>query len=458
MRILLCWLLAMCVALSAAAQDEIRAFVSAQRVGVGQELTLTVVIAGNTASSINFPDAEGFTKGQSSFNAKGNDNVYTQIYVAQQRGTFRIPAFMVTMSGRGVTIPSHFVEIVGGKVPNTASAASAGNTTSPASSNLRYEETQVEAFLKVEMSETAVFVGQPIRVDIRLYVKEADRSRFHYEAEEVTALRQRAAKGTFWQEAAAVQPSEMTETVKGTRYVVKPLHKMFVVPQQDGRLALEQVYLDAEKQWIAKSAGQSTYRPFRVKAADMPTVVVKALPSTSLPNASRAFGQFSIQGRLAQNPAKTGEPMQVIVEVFGIGNAPLIPAPILPIDDRSFVAYDPGAQYTPQSASDLRGIKRFTYEITPAMAGTFTFPPAKLYFYNATTNRYDSVLSQPLTLTVEGENKPKLVAARRLDNFYESAMEQATDEPLPQIPGLRYIAWALLAITVGFAVWGWLRK
>jgi len=439
--------------------QEIRSFLSAQRVGAGQEFTLNVLVIGEKVSAISFPDAKGFKKGDTGFRqvsgARGEENTYSQAYVPTETGTFRIPAFAVEVSGKSVFMPSQFIEVVAGR-QTPGGTLSGGNA-----ATTRFTESTIDAFLRLELGRNTCLLGEPVKAEIKLYVRESDQSKVRYEPAQLQALRSRFQNpGVLIQQANPAGGekaiAQTATTQKGVVYRVFTLHRCYLVPQQIGSVVLEEVMLDAEKQWAATN-GQTVFRPFRLSATAA-SLAVKPLPDTRLRNAQKAVGNFTLAARFSRNPAKTGENVQLIVEVSGTGNTAFVPAPRVRLDERNFVTYEPTASFSPKSDTSIAGTRRFSYELTPAIAGIYTWAPIVLYYFNTASNRYDSLEYSVPQLKVEGKDNPQLVAARQLDNFYETALAQAGDSYIPHVPMGRYWVYLLMLVSVALATWLWLRQ
>lgn len=447
--------------------QEIRASISAQRVGVGQELSLIVLIIGEKPGSINFPDADGFRKSRQDYGmvrgANGEEHTYAQIYIPEKTGMMRIPAFGVNVGGRTVYMPSHFVEVVAGRTvasvkPSTGTPlpTTSGNNSAPVQPSARYVETSVDASLEFALDKDEAVVGVPVPGTVYLKVKAADRNALHWEEADLLALRGRVRNPAFAQVKTSL-PQEVAYRERGADYYKIPLFRALFSAREAGQYTFEGIWLDLEKQWTAP--GQpAVYRPWRLTAGRA-SLKVSALPPAPFPGADKAVGVFRMQAAFAQNPAKTGENTQLLIDISGKGNTAFLPAPTTRLDERNFVVYEPVAKFTPSGDSLLgEGTRRFVYELVPALHGEFDMGTATLHFFNTDANRYDSLQITLPRLKVTGEDKPDLIAARQLDSFYETVLPRAPHDPPLELPWGRYVAIFCMISAIFLAGWAWWKK
>lgn len=447
--------------------QEIRASVSAQRVGVGQEVYLSVLIVGEKATSIAFPDAQGFRKGAQDYRmvrgAQGEEHTYIQAYVPEVAGMQRLPAFGVEIGGRKVYMPSHFLEVVPGRTVAAARGiepgASAGGKKTDAGAapaTARYTETQVEASLEWVLDKTTAIAGVPVPATVWLKVKTADRSALNWTEADLAALRARVRNPAFALVRTSLgQPVQVRE--RNVDYTRIPLHRVLLSGREPGKYRFEGIWLDLEKQWTAP--GQpAVFRPWRL-TAPYAELTITPLPTPPVAGADKAVGEFRMKAAFSQNPAKTGENTQLILDISGRGNTAFLPAPVARIDERNFIVYEPVARFTPTGDSLLgEGTRRFVYEVLPALHGTFDMGHVTLHYFNTAFNRYDSLHVALPRLTVGGKDKPDLIAARQLDSFYETVLPRASDEPPTQLPFGTPMVLFFMAVSALLAGWAWWKR
>jgi hypothetical protein len=106
--------------------------------------------------------------------------------------------------------------------------------------------------------------------------------------------------------------------------------------------------------------------------------------------------------RVTRTEVEVGEPVEIRVEISGVGNMAVLPEPTLKAPG-IFEAYDPNVDTNiDNSGRRVRGSKTFTYLLVPHSNGTFEIPPVAFSYFDPQAGQYRTLRSDPISLTVTG--------------------------------------------------------
>jgi hypothetical protein len=133
------------------------------------------------------------------------------------------------------------------------------------------------------------------------------------------------------------------------------------------------------------------------------TVTVLPLPTKSKPDDfSGGVGNYRIASTLDKTNVEVNEAISLEVKISGRGNIKSIPEPSVPEIDGFRIEKASSDYGMSQVNSEIGGTKTFEYVLIPRIPGTFTLPPVSLNYFNPESERYITVKTQPVTLTVAG--------------------------------------------------------
>ncbi|MES2573405.1 MAG: BatD family protein [Bacteroidota bacterium] len=256
-------------------------------------------------------------------------------------------------------------------------------------------------YLVADISKTSPYINEPITVVYKLY--------FSYNVGITNWGRLTLAKyNNFWSQNIDVRQLVVDEGMfKGEKYRYAVLRKAVLYPQKSGKLVIEPITLDVDVEF-------PTYRKdmfgrvFTVVnngskklSTDTKTIVVRALPEAGKPaDFSGAVGKFDFRVTPSKMNLKSGESLDLVVNVSGIGNMKLfnLPKPVVP---NSLEMYDPvHDEKVNTTLSGMSGKISDSYTIIPQFKGKYSIKPLQFSYFDLSTGRYKTITSQEIVVNV----------------------------------------------------------
>jgi BatD DUF11 like domain len=277
-------------------------------------------------------------------------------------------------------------------------------------------------FLKVELSKTECYLGEPIVATYKLY------SRLHSDSR---VTHQPSLNGFSVYD--MIDPTDdhvSVEKINGKNFSVHIIRKTQLIPLQPGDVTLDPVELDNNIYLIRADAGSGkkasqgmgglldrlfepevSGTPFtqHIVLDSKPVIVhVKALPDENKPaDFNGAVGKYSIHASLDAKEADTGDAANLNVEVKGTGNLTVINAPAInwPADIESFDANS--KENIDKTVAPLGGTKTFTYSFIATKSGKYVLPPVKMSYFDPGARIYKTIESDPVSIQVNNSKNKK---------------------------------------------------
>ena len=293
---------------------------------------------------------------------------YTYTASVQRLGRMTIPSFSYnTKEGRLSTKPV---------VLNVVKAGTAKAGT----------QSQFEAVIEVDKRE--VHLGEPVRVQYRIYNRLEGVNFRNYSFPELSGAWKETVKGD--------EPRWENTVIQGQRFQFATLRTDLIYPTQTGELLLEGFEVNAQ----ARISFFNT-RPLSATAKPV-TILVNPLPGTAPAPSLGTFGNLKIRWfSEGGNAQKVNEAVNLTMEVNGSGNLGLIGEPEIewPSDLETF---DP--EIKDRIRTDVNGQKgkrSFTYLVIPRSEGQFevTLPP--LSYFDFEKDRYVRLSVPAVSLNIE---------------------------------------------------------
>lgn len=377
-----------------AAQDDITVTTSASERSVreGDRFALNIEIKGSQFRNVARPTLPGIpglvlqsaqpsTSTNYSFvnGVASRTYTFTYVYQADRVGSLTIPTFSVTVDGRDYLTNSFTMTVLD------------RDATEP--------EESAEIYIRMEVSQRRVVVGEQILAELVLYFKPT------IEILQFQISNNWRTDG-FWKEALDDGSAPVAENIviRGERYRKAVLAKHVLFPNRSGELSIGEQPVTV----TVRTAGRYA-DPFNVffgnqRAVDLSTDPI-AVRATSLPEpptgtAFNAVGDFKITRRISNPSVSVGEAIEVVTEISGSGNLALITKPEYALPD-GFETYQPSEDLnlTP-TATAITGTRIFRDVIIARRGGTYTLPAAELAVYNPRRNEYQVTTLGAVTITV----------------------------------------------------------
>jgi len=284
------------------------------------------------------------------------------------------------------------------------------------------DKVQKNLFIKLNVSRTDCFVGEPIIAAYKLYTRLRS---------ETTVTNAPSFNGFSLSELDVNdRNSAGIEKYNGREYNVYTLRKVQLYPLQPGTIRLDPVEADNKVTFI-KSEYAGTQRgdmfyDMLQNFADATTpqeavieqhvtlqskpveITVKPLPVQDMPlDFKGAVGNFTVQSSFQKNNITTDDAGNLKIVIGGTGNIQLINAPKINWPE-GIDGYD--AKITDdinKFSVPMKGNKTFIYPFTVANAGTYTIPPISFSFFDPALSSYKTFHTEPLVITVsKGTGNP----------------------------------------------------
>lgn len=289
-------------------------------------------------------------------------------------GTFTIPGRTVTVSGREVVIPPVQVEAV----PQDA-------------------ETRSRAFLRLNLPEGPVYVGQAIPARLTLYIRQ-DLSVANIEFPDQTSE-------AFLHSELDRNPRRLSLQVQGRPYqafqwdlILTPIKAGPAQPEFVQNVVLQVPAPDDRLPSIFSFRNVRT-EPYILRT-DPLEVEVQPLPRENRPGDFRdAIGQFQVSTSLSATELQAGEPATLTVTLSGKGNFKRAAPPAL-ADSETWRVYPPKTTFQPADATGYTGSKSFEFIVIPQNESVTEWPVFGYAWFDPDSGSFQRRELGPIPVTV----------------------------------------------------------
>ncbi|MEE9179680.1 MAG: BatD family protein, partial [Vicinamibacteria bacterium] len=394
----------------AGAQDfRVQASVNANRIGMDDDLQLTVSIFGDSlgrASAPMLPKLEGFRIGGSSQSTSiqwingrmSATRAITYRLVPVAEGKHTIDRVSVTYQGTQYLTEPIEVEVVAGSVrPQGGRRSDPFDAFNPPRQRRR-AKVAGEVYVEAALSRPSTYVGEQVILIYKLYTQLPIMGLEVDQQPKLTG---------FWVEEVKMpkEPEWKETTVNGNTFYVFEIKKSILFPTKVGTATIEPATFS-----MAIRGSSDPFDSFFFRTADTirrttkpVSLEVKPLPSAGKPrDFSGAVGKFDLALEMDKDAIAAGEPLTVDVVVKGKGNLKTVEVPDLPTPD-SFRTYDPKTEEKfSAGGSGFGGEKRWEFVLVPSAPGKYKLGPLSLSYFDPAKKSYVTAKAGPLTLNVGG--------------------------------------------------------
>jgi hypothetical protein len=393
----------------------VTASVDAQEVPAGSTLTYTITIQGGGMSGVAPGRLEGLTNlevvggpnSSSSFSIGGGgvsaSRSYTWFLVPRQQGTARIPAIAVKVGDKVYrTEPITVTVTAAGSAPPArpqapgfppgapgmpGQAPGGGQVRDPGLNELRLEN---------EVSDSRVFVGQPIVVTTRVLTRvvvldvsagpDPTLPGFILEESEGNIVSERVFRDNREYQSYIVSRRILTPTNAG-KTVIPPETRVIRV-RASSRDAFDSFF--------------SSMRPLELTRKSAPiTVEVLAPPATGRPaDFSGAVGSFTMAVDADRKEAFVGDAIGLKITLSGNGNLKTVEAPAMgPSAD--FRVFDPRVEEKASGTRPRLYTKTWSYVLTPLASGDIQLPAISFSYFDPASGKYKRITGPATRVAVK---------------------------------------------------------
>jgi len=413
-------LLSSLVAWDLQAQVSFKTLVSKKQLATGERLRINYKISSSGGnfkqSQFTPPDFKGFqkimgpsTSQEYSYVNGQMSSSFTYGYVLQARkpGTYTIKPASVVVNGKTYKTQPVEIKVVKGQANSGNNVYPGGNQdNTPKSNNITIKDKIEDAVLVAELTKTNPYVNEAVGLVYKLYIPSK------YGVVNYNETGQPEFKGFWTQDIDKKIAGPFEGKVNGKPYIYYILRKKLLFPQHAGKLTLKPLTLQIDLQ-------VPVYRNFfgmrvpdyeiqRVKLTSGKKILrVKELPKNNQPlDFSGAVGNFDFKVKIDNNHIKSGEPVNLSLQVSGTGNLKLFDLPKLKAPEGLEIYEPKRVEQVQTTFSGNRGLVRDDYIIVPDNAGKYIIPGVRFVYFNPKTGQYESKISDEIVLFVTGGNTP----------------------------------------------------
>lgn len=397
---------------------------------------------------------------------------YTYVLLPTQKGTFTIGAAEVMVDEtpyRTQPVPIEVMEEEQQQTPATQPNTNPQQqSTSP--------QSQVGAddiLLRVTLSRSSVYKGEPVRAAIKLYRR-------------ITLVGLNDAKfpafNGFWaQELNAENYPQQRESIGGKIYESVVLREYLLYPQQSGTLTIEPAEVEAVAQVVVQNNRSrdpffgnmpDIYNVNRKVRSPKVTLQVKELPAGAPTSFTGAVGRFSLDEtppatQLAANSAAT-----YTLRISGSGNLRFLQAPKLSLP-ASFEQYDvKTTEQIKTSAGGASGYRQFEYPFIARAEGEYELAPIEFTYFDPQKGQYVTLATRPVKLNITpdergGSSEARIVKGLTKEEvkllgedirFIKSGNPHLKPMGKPLFGSALYYLWIVLILIIFIVLFFLLRK
>lgn len=405
-----------------AAELEFNASVDRTTVGLGEQFTLTVTVAGSNIGSVPRPQLPqlddfsqlGSTQSQSTSIQFVNGRVSQQqtisfIYFLAPKKTGDLVIGPCRLDFKGTSYQTQPITITVTRESSAPPPRASGPSQTPPRGGRAADYVRLAA----SADRTSVYVGEQITVTYTFYTRVRIGN---------LGIKETPAFAGFWSERLfdAKNLDYRDVVYSGQRYSAATLKRVALFPTQAGELQLDRMSVQGE---VVVPGGFffETTEPFEVSSEPI-AVSVKPLPETGRPaDFCGGVGEFQLSAALSSDSSVAGEPVTLTLEVSGSGNIGLVGEPAAPVIAGVRVL-------TPESRLETRvvngrvtGKRSFAWPLIPQADGRLVVPELTMSFFNPKTASYYTLRTPRLEFVATGSAArsaalPEPAAARSFDS------------------------------------------
>lgn len=367
------------------AQDvSVQATLTETNIFEGESVQLDIAISGTSLNSLERPEIPSISGLRYLPNRTISGSNYTYVngkpsltqsygfqFIAQAPGSYTVPSIKVTVNGKEFATKPIAFKVLDPKTIDNGNA-----------------ERAPDIYVRLEPTTQNPVVGQQVVADIVLYFKS------EVEVSNYNTVPGWKAEG-FWKEELnnPTQARTTSVIINGIRYKRARLLQYALFPTKAGELTLSPYSLTVR----VRNSRRTARDPFNFSFGQE-NKELKTLPVTlnvgrppAIENAEYigAVGDFEIKRTIKPGSAYVGESVEIITEITGSGNLPLLNKPEYDFPE-SLELYNP--QENTSITRDNRviaGSKTFTDIIIARNDGTYSIPEKRIATFNPDKNSYE---------------------------------------------------------------------
>tara|TARA_R110002124_G_scaffold277449_2_gene448859 strand:- start:3879 stop:5633 length:1755 start_codon:yes stop_codon:yes gene_type:complete len=362
----------------------------------GEPVQLDIAISGTSLNSLERPEIPNinglrflpnrtFTGSNYSYvNGKPSlTQTFGFQFIAQTPGSYTIPAIKISVNNKEYSTKPISFKVLGSKTIDSGEA-----------------ERSPEIYVRLETSTNKPVVGEQVVADIILYFKsEIDVSNYN-------TVPGWKAEG-FWKEELnnPAQARTTSVIINGIRYKRARLLQYALFPTKAGELTLSPYSITVRIRNNRRTARDPFNFSFGQENKELKTlpVTINVERPPAIENAEYigAVGNFDVKRTIKPSSAYVGESIEIITEISGSGNVPLLNKPGYEFPE-SLELYNPQENTTITRDNRLiAGSKIFTDIVIARNNGKYVIPEKRIATYNPAKNNYEYITLPEISFDAE---------------------------------------------------------
>ena len=353
---------------------------------------LNVLAGPSQSTATNFQYINGKSSRTSTF-------TITYVVMAQNPGNITIGAAHITSGKKQMSTKPTPIEAV--KEETQQRQTNEAATAAEQGTALQNQLAQDDILLKLNLSRTSVYKGEPILASLTLY------TRAHIGNLEDAKL---PSFNGFWsQELPTDNYQPQRQTVNGKIYDSHIIKEYLLYPQQAGTITIEPTTLTAIARIVMQSnrnfdpffgSNSEVYNIKRKLSTGAITLNVKELPAGAPASFTGAVGSFTMKSNAPASEFKANSAATYTVEIAGSGNLTFLQQPKLNLPS-SFELYNVRSTESIQtSTAGTRGYRRYEYPFIARAEGEYDIAPIEFTYFSPEKESYITLKSEPLHLNI----------------------------------------------------------
>lgn len=328
----------------------------------------------------------------------------TYQFAPKKIGNIRIPAIIIIEDGKRFKSNSVSIKVVDSSKGITGSKSQ-------------------DIFLITELSKKSPYVGEMLKVDYVLYIRDGIGIRMPSLTEEpkMTGFIKENVKFSTQKSKSLVQ-----RIYKGQKYSTLPIKTYWITPTASGEYELNplivSVPVESKKKKRRRSmfddpffsdnlfSGFSNFKERSVRSKNI-TINVNELPTATKPkDFSGGVGSFKLRSTLDNDSVDVNEAITIKITISGKGNFRDITdvRPEIPSD---FEVYDPKRKVTLNKDSKTSGKAVFEYILVPRAPGKHVIKGVKFSYFDPIKKKYRTITDKDYNIIVTGSANGKYVSS-----------------------------------------------
>ena len=256
-----------------------------------------------------------------------------------------------------------------------------------------------DILLRMILSRTTAFKGEPIRATLKLYY------RVNLRGDNGSKF---PAFNGFWAQEIEQDAQPQRERYNGKVYETQVIKEYLLYPQQSGELTVEPAELNVVAQVLVQSAnpdpffggGHEVYDVRRSLRTAPVKVTVRDLPAGAPASFSGAVGKFTMASDVPSTELAANSAATYTIKISGTGNLSFVQAPKLTLPS-SFEQYNvKTTESINASAAGISGDRQFEYPFIARAEGAYDIEPIEFTYFDPQRVQYVTLKSKPLTLEI----------------------------------------------------------